>query len=475
MKRLPFLLVLLVLAAVLAQAEDPATNAAPVRVSPEALRDLGETQGRPVLGGFLFVGGEYVAAPYVVSRRGNAVFVNDRLVRSEEWPWTPPPTDEPTDVSATNPSPESNDARVICDHTGDIFWSPEWHAPKEVVQRLESARGFHEWQFLHDGAILLGGNGGGWYGPADAIRDWFRRALPIIDSDAPSEEKKRRLLEIAPEGLLADLLAEVLDHAELLDDAFRARVGAPPRDPAAAGPAARVTVVSGDDPFGKFVGKEAVATTNGWCRLGSANVSSVRGNALTREILFEARAFRDGVLVAETSSLSRNDLSERSLARAERFLRWDELPASVAYGAATVRVERAAADAAPSPTRDSNYDVSIADDRDREPWRLSPGALAEAWLVPDPPFAAPDGVPVALSREWAPLAEFCREHPACGHEEVRIRARLSGSDVEVERESIPLPGDGRVLRYERRTVPAESLSAEIVLPEGIVRLRPRPQ
>ena len=40
-------------------------------------------------------------------------------------PTTDEPTDEPTDVSVTNPSPESNDARVICDHTGDIFWSPE--------------------------------------------------------------------------------------------------------------------------------------------------------------------------------------------------------------------------------------------------------------------------------------------------------------------------------------------------------------
>ena len=50
MKRLPFLLVLLVLAAAPARADGPATNAAPVGVSPEALRDLGANHALVVHG-----------------------------------------------------------------------------------------------------------------------------------------------------------------------------------------------------------------------------------------------------------------------------------------------------------------------------------------------------------------------------------------------------------------------------------------
>ncbi len=49
--------------------------------------ELGVTKGRAISNGFVFVGGHYLDAPYLIKREGVAVFINEELVATlAEWP-----------------------------------------------------------------------------------------------------------------------------------------------------------------------------------------------------------------------------------------------------------------------------------------------------------------------------------------------------------------------------------------------------
>lgn len=54
-----------------------------------AVRDLGVTAGKAVTNGFVFIEGRYIEPPYVVSRRGNGVYINEHLIE-QPCPWPIP-------------------------------------------------------------------------------------------------------------------------------------------------------------------------------------------------------------------------------------------------------------------------------------------------------------------------------------------------------------------------------------------------
>lgn len=59
-----------------------------------AVGALGTTDGTPITNGFVFIDGAYIDPPYVVTRRGNGVFVNGHLAE-QPCPWPIPERVEP--------------------------------------------------------------------------------------------------------------------------------------------------------------------------------------------------------------------------------------------------------------------------------------------------------------------------------------------------------------------------------------------
>lgn len=78
----------------------PATRREEARTAARAKKpdlhvdEFGTMVGEPVSNGFVFIDGAYVDAPYVVTRKGLAVFINDKMIQAPA-PW-PPPQEEPT-------------------------------------------------------------------------------------------------------------------------------------------------------------------------------------------------------------------------------------------------------------------------------------------------------------------------------------------------------------------------------------------
>lgn len=53
----------------------------------QIIKEFGKTDGEPIHSGFIFFDGRYIDAPYVVSRRGLEVFINDVMVgKWRQWP-----------------------------------------------------------------------------------------------------------------------------------------------------------------------------------------------------------------------------------------------------------------------------------------------------------------------------------------------------------------------------------------------------
>jgi hypothetical protein len=91
----------------------------------QAIKDFGVSRSDPIDKGFLFYGGTYIDAPYVVERRGLEIYINDVLV--QEGPAWPPydyrvendPGDPPPDSAPFGSAPPGQDWR-------DTYWARKW-------------------------------------------------------------------------------------------------------------------------------------------------------------------------------------------------------------------------------------------------------------------------------------------------------------------------------------------------------------
>lgn len=54
------------------------------------LHEFGTTRGQPVDQGFVFFDGQYIEAPYIVARKGLAIFVNETMLDPPNVKWPPP-------------------------------------------------------------------------------------------------------------------------------------------------------------------------------------------------------------------------------------------------------------------------------------------------------------------------------------------------------------------------------------------------
>jgi hypothetical protein len=85
--------IILMIAAITVVSQQP-SYAGPDNVQ-SSVEALGTTEGKPITNGFVFIDGKYIAPPYVVSREGNGIFINDHLVE-QPCPWPIPQKKKPT-------------------------------------------------------------------------------------------------------------------------------------------------------------------------------------------------------------------------------------------------------------------------------------------------------------------------------------------------------------------------------------------
>lgn len=96
--------------------------------------DLGTNRGTPIETGFFFYHGKYIEAPYVVERRGGALYINDILLyQSREWPpydetVNTDPGDPPKGFGPLDPIPKGVDPR-------DTYWARKW---RYLVQHYDN-------------------------------------------------------------------------------------------------------------------------------------------------------------------------------------------------------------------------------------------------------------------------------------------------------------------------------------------------
>lgn len=60
--------------------------------------DMGTTEGKPVTNGTVFIDGKYIDPPYIVTRRGNGIFINGHLVE-QPCPWPIPEKVKPVIIA----------------------------------------------------------------------------------------------------------------------------------------------------------------------------------------------------------------------------------------------------------------------------------------------------------------------------------------------------------------------------------------
>jgi len=101
--------------------------------------ELGTQTGAPVDSGFVFYDNSYLQPPYVVSRRGMGVFINEKLIKPPFLPW-PLPGDDATLGAADPPLPTSIDATT----------TPWDDTLKEYLQRKAA---YFEASYARDEAI----------------------------------------------------------------------------------------------------------------------------------------------------------------------------------------------------------------------------------------------------------------------------------------------------------------------------------
>lgn len=101
-----------------AEAEKPVLS--PEEVEADAVRVLGIKKGEPLETGFMFVDGRYIDAPYVVSRKGRQLLVNDVVVWQAPYQWPLP--DLRVDEDPGPPTEVYAKAKSVDDLYGQTDW-----------------------------------------------------------------------------------------------------------------------------------------------------------------------------------------------------------------------------------------------------------------------------------------------------------------------------------------------------------------
>ena len=70
------------------------------------VQDLGITEGKYITNGFVFIDGKYIDPPYVVTRQGNCIYINDRMIE-QPCPWPIPKIAKPVIPTEEIPMPKS--------------------------------------------------------------------------------------------------------------------------------------------------------------------------------------------------------------------------------------------------------------------------------------------------------------------------------------------------------------------------------
>ncbi len=107
-----------------------------------SVQDLGRTEGKPITNGFVFIDGRYIPPPYIVTRQGNGIFINDRLVE-QACPWPIPekpkiaiPTTDPIMPSCITRATSMYDKELINYIGQKIAFLKNAHGEYQMVEMM---------------------------------------------------------------------------------------------------------------------------------------------------------------------------------------------------------------------------------------------------------------------------------------------------------------------------------------------------
>ena len=127
------------------QSRDATPPSGPVSFSPKQdkamLKEYGITTGKPIDSGFVFFDGKYIEAPYVVSRRGGEVYINEQLVCRTAGDDRPPLMAHPE--NATLPAGIDKNTSLYDERMGEYFRNRRAavqavHTPAEEAKIMEA-------------------------------------------------------------------------------------------------------------------------------------------------------------------------------------------------------------------------------------------------------------------------------------------------------------------------------------------------
>lgn len=109
----------------------------------EVIKELGAWKGKPVDAGFVFVDGRYIEAPYIISRQGVGIFVNDTRLRDRAvWPPVDYEDEDPGMPPGLTRDSTFDDLNIPADSGGGrwdgkkIRWIKRHFEPKEARERI---------------------------------------------------------------------------------------------------------------------------------------------------------------------------------------------------------------------------------------------------------------------------------------------------------------------------------------------------
>lgn len=202
------------LMAVVAEAA-PVQNGGFEKVPPAALKALAVTRGKAFNSGLVFVNGKLVPPPYVVSRYGTAIVVNDRQVTGQIIPWS---KFQGTQKGASSDS--SSDATSVDDLFDDSGFVMN-SAAKSYLDSLNKARTKID-RALRDNKFFFFGTR---YSRLDGEERMLRELLKVLPEtlrDAKSGEDifnrlhRAGVMFLSP-AICTDLYANRFDYLTLMD------------------------------------------------------------------------------------------------------------------------------------------------------------------------------------------------------------------------------------------------------------------
>jgi len=102
--------------------------------------EFGESNGPPIKTGFVFYEGEYLDIPYIVSRKGVAIFINEKMIEAPmQWPVEPHPSgdinpDIPCEITKETSLYDEIFKRYIRDK---VAYIQKHHTPEEERKIME--------------------------------------------------------------------------------------------------------------------------------------------------------------------------------------------------------------------------------------------------------------------------------------------------------------------------------------------------